>query len=99
MEMGCFSWVLHGRLSRDSAVGLDDREVGEFESRLGQEFSLLHVVQTGSGVHPTSYTMGTGGYFPGVNRPGREPDHSPPTSAVVKKMWICTFIPPYVFKP
>jgi hypothetical protein len=24
-------------------------------------FSLLHIVQTGSGVHPTSYTMGTGG--------------------------------------
>jgi hypothetical protein len=31
----------------------------------GQEFSLLHVVQTGSGVHPTSYPIGTGGFFPG----------------------------------
>jgi hypothetical protein len=30
----------------------------------------------------TSYTMGTGGSFPGVKRPGREADHSPPTSAV-----------------
>jgi hypothetical protein len=30
-----------------------------------QEFSLLHVVQTGSGVHPTSYTMGTRGSFLG----------------------------------
>jgi hypothetical protein len=37
----------------------------EFESRKGQEFSLLHFVQTGSGVHPTSYPMGTGGSFPG----------------------------------
>jgi hypothetical protein len=27
-------------------------------------FSLLHVVQTGSGVHPTSYPMGTTGSFP-----------------------------------
>jgi hypothetical protein len=26
--------------------------------------SLLHVVQTGSGVHPTSYPMGTAGSFP-----------------------------------
>jgi hypothetical protein len=34
-----------------------------FESREGQEFSL-HVVQTGSGVHPTSYPMGTGDSFP-----------------------------------
>jgi hypothetical protein len=25
------------------------------------EFYLLHVVQTGSGVHSTSYPMGTGG--------------------------------------
>jgi hypothetical protein len=31
--------------------------------------------------------MGTGGSFPGVKRPGREADHSPPTSTEVKKMW------------
>jgi hypothetical protein len=57
----------------------------------------LHVVQTGSGVHPTSYTMGTGSSFPRVKRPGREADHSPPTSAGVKKMWIYTSTPPYAF--
>jgi hypothetical protein len=28
---------------------------------------------------------------------GREADHSPPTSAEVKKMWIYTPTPPYVF--
>jgi hypothetical protein len=49
------------------------------------EFSLLQIVQTGSGVHPNSYPMGTGGSIPGVRRPGREVDHSPPTSAEVKK--------------
>jgi hypothetical protein len=37
----------------------------EFESRWGQEFSLLHVFQTGSGIHPTSYPMGKGDSFPG----------------------------------
>jgi hypothetical protein len=41
-------------------------EGSEFESRWGQEFSLLHVVQTGSGVHPTSYPMGTGGKAAGA---------------------------------
>jgi hypothetical protein len=61
------------------------------------QFSLLHIVQTGSGVHPTSYKMGTGGSFPGVKRQGREADHSPPTSAEVKKMWIYTSTPLYVF--
>jgi hypothetical protein len=35
----------------------------EFESRWGQGFSLLHVVQTGSGVHAISYPMGTEGFF------------------------------------
>jgi hypothetical protein len=52
--------------SRDSSVGiatgygLDDQEEREFESQYGQKFSLLPIVQTGSGVHPTSYKMGTG---------------------------------------
>jgi hypothetical protein len=40
------------------------------ETQWGQEFSLLHVVQTGSGVHPTSYSIGTGGSFPGVKAAG-----------------------------
>jgi hypothetical protein len=39
---------------------------------------------------PTSYKIGTGGSFPGVKRQGREADHSPPTKAEVKKMWIYT---------
>jgi hypothetical protein len=29
-----------------------------------RNFSLHHRVQTDSGVHPASYTMGTGGSFP-----------------------------------
>jgi hypothetical protein len=33
----------------------------------------------------------------GVKWPGREADHSSPTSAEVKKTWIYTSIPPYVF--
>jgi hypothetical protein len=61
------------------------------------QFSLLHIVHTGSGVHPTSYKMSTGGSFPGVKRQGREADHSLPTSGEVKKMWIYTSTPPYVF--
>jgi hypothetical protein len=33
----------------------------EFESQWGQELSLPHIIQTGSGAHPTSYPVGTGG--------------------------------------
>jgi hypothetical protein len=69
-------------------------EGSEFESRRGQEFSL-HVVQTGSGVHPASHPMGTGGSFPGGKAAGSEADHSPPTSAEVRKIWIYTCTPLY----
>jgi hypothetical protein len=41
--------------------------------------------------------MGIGFFFPGVKRQGREADHSPLTSAEVKKMWIYTSTPQYVF--
>jgi hypothetical protein len=75
--------------SPDSSVviatgyGLDD---GGFGVRvpLGSRIPLLHVVQTGSEAHLASYPMGTRGSPPGVKQPGREADHSPPTSAEVK---------------
>jgi hypothetical protein len=51
-------------------------------------------VQTGSGPNPVSLPTGTGGYFPGGKRPGREADHS---SAKVKKTWIYASTPPYAF--
>jgi hypothetical protein len=38
-----------------------------------------------------------GALSPGIKRPEREADHSPPTSAEVKKMWICTPTSPYTF--
>jgi hypothetical protein len=41
---------------------------------------------------PTEWVPGT--LSPGVKWPGREADHSPPTSAKVKKIWICTSTPP-----
>jgi hypothetical protein len=45
----------------------------EFESWQGQEFSLLHIVHTGSGTHLASYPMGAegeGNCLPGVKRAG-----------------------------
>jgi hypothetical protein len=51
-----------------------------------EDFSSNLCVQAGSGAHPASYTMGTGGSFTrGKARPGRDADHSPPSSAEVKK--------------
>jgi hypothetical protein len=62
--------------SRDSSVGialgygLDVRCTGvRFPAGAGN-FSLHHRVQNGSGGHPTSYPMGTGGSFPGSKAAG-----------------------------
>jgi hypothetical protein len=38
-----------------------------------------------------------GNLSPELKLPGHEADHSPPTSAQVKKTWTYTSIPPYVF--
>jgi hypothetical protein len=47
---------------------LDDRAI-EVQSPTGAEdFSSSPSVQTGSGAHPASYPMGTGGLSPGVKR-------------------------------
>jgi hypothetical protein len=77
-------------MSSGSAVGI---ATGYCLDNLGgQECSVLHVVQTCSGVHPASYPVGTW-----LERRRREADHSPTTGAEVKKTWIDTVTPPYVF--
>jgi hypothetical protein len=38
-----------------------------------------------------------GPFYPGIKKPGREADHSPPTSAEVNKMWIYTSTTPHAF--
>jgi hypothetical protein len=65
--------------------GLDDRAIGVRSPAGAEDFSSSLRVQTGSGVHPASYTMGTGGHFPGGKaRQGREAEHSPSSSAEVE---------------
>jgi hypothetical protein len=67
-----------------SDYGLDDRAIGVRSPAGAKGFSSSLCVQTGSGHHPASCTMGTGGPFPGGKAlPGRDADHSPPSSAEV----------------
>jgi hypothetical protein len=67
-----------------SDYGQDDREIGVRSPAGAEDFSSSLCVQTGSGAHPASSTMGTGGPFPGAKaRPGRDADHSPPSSVEV----------------
>jgi hypothetical protein len=63
---------------------LDDRAIGVRSPAGAEDFSSSLCVQTGSGAHPASCTMGTGGPFLGGKaRPGRDADHSPPSNAEV----------------
>jgi hypothetical protein len=73
-------------------------EDSKFKSRKDKEFFLLQNIQNASGAHQLSYSMRIENFFPPmVKRPKRESDHSPPTSAKVKKAWFYTFISPYYF--
>jgi hypothetical protein len=56
-----------------SDYGLDDRAIGVRSPAGAKDFSCSFCVQTGSGAHPASCIMGTGGKA----RPGRDADHSP----------------------
>jgi hypothetical protein len=69
-----------------SDYGLDDRAIGVRSPAGAMDFFSNLCVQTGSGAHPnSSCSMGTGGPFPGGKaRPGRDADHSPPSSAEVE---------------
>jgi hypothetical protein len=68
-----------------SAYGLDDRAIEVRFLAEAMDFSSSLCFQTGSEAHPASCTMGTGGPFPGAKaRPGRDADHSPPSSAEVE---------------
>jgi hypothetical protein len=84
-------------VSRDSTVniatnyGLDDRGVGDRVPVGSQRPDRLWVP-------PSLLSNGYGAALSwGVKRPGREADHSPPTSAEFKKTWIYIYTPPYVF--
>jgi hypothetical protein len=48
-----------------TSYGLDDRGV-RVQVQVESKFSLLHVIQIGSEVHPTSYSLGSGGKAAGA---------------------------------
>jgi hypothetical protein len=85
------------KTNRDSAVGIafsygvDGRGV---RVRVPGG-SKIFLVLIDSEAHPASYRMNA--HSLGVKWLGRDTDHSPPTSAEVKKTWIYTSTPPYVF--
>jgi hypothetical protein len=83
-------YATYFKRSRDSSgsivsdYGMDDRAIGFRFPAGAKNVSSILCVQNSSGAHPASCPMGTGGPFPGGKaRPGRDADHSPPSSAEV----------------
>jgi hypothetical protein len=86
--MGLFEFIWVWTAGR---TGADPRQRRE-------DFSSNLCVQTGSGAYPASCTMGTGGPFPGgKSRPGRDADHSPPSSTEVENEHELYLPPPQSF--
>jgi hypothetical protein len=83
-----------GNCSEHSSIGiavgyrLDDRSSIPAGAK---DFPLLHIVTTGSEVHPDSCEKGAGALSPGVKRPRRETNHSPPSVSEVNN---CGSMPP-----
>jgi hypothetical protein len=75
-----YHWTV-SRVSSSSIVsvyGLDDRAIGVRSAAEAEDISSNLCVQTGSGAHPASCTMGTGCPFPGgKSAAGRDAVHSP----------------------
>jgi hypothetical protein len=64
-----------------SGYGLDNWAMQVRFPAEAHDFPSNLRVQTGTGVHPASCPVGTGGPFPGAKvRPRRDADHSPPSS-------------------
>jgi hypothetical protein len=67
-----------------SGYGLEDRAIEVRSPAETKYFSSSLCIQVDCGVHPASCTMGTGVIFLGAKvRPGRDTDHSPPSSAEI----------------
>jgi hypothetical protein len=82
--MACFKYdeISLKEVSRGSSVsivsgcGLEDRKIGVRSSAEAKDFSSRLCVQTDSGAHPASCTMGIGDLFTGAKaRPGRDADY------------------------
>jgi hypothetical protein len=99
VELGrCIIFLLrHSAVGIETGYRLNDRQVG-VRVPVGSTIFTSPCRPDRLWGPPTSCTKGTGGSFPTLKRPRREPDHSAPRSAEVKKMWIYTSTPRCVFK-
>jgi hypothetical protein len=83
---------LDGTVGTATGYELDDQEVGVPSPGGGKNFNFSMSSRPALG-----YTQPTIQFVPGVKRQWDDFDHSLPPSAEVKKTWVYTSTPPYVF--
>jgi hypothetical protein len=87
--------------SRDSSASIVTRlRIGRpgFDSRQrGAFFLFANASRPALGFTRSPIKIVLGALSPGVKRPGREADHSPPSTAGVKNAWRYIPTPPHVF--
>jgi hypothetical protein len=83
-------------MSRDKVVGIaTGYGLGDQELRVRVLIEVKNFLFSTSFRPPVQWVSEA--LSPGAERPGREPNHSPPASAEVKKMWIYKSTSPYSF--
>jgi hypothetical protein len=83
------------RRSQDSAVGISTGRPRSCSSSPGRVKNFLFSTPSRPALGPTQSPIQwvSWALSPGVKQPGREADHSPPTSTEIKKMWLYTSTP------
>ena len=80
---GIYLWLTGRNRGLGNVVGIaTELRAGRSGNRILVGTRFYAPVQTGPGAHPASCTMGTVSFPGGKERPGRDADPSPPSSAV-----------------
>ena len=81
MERNCKDYIQSSGPGSSIGIGTDYELEGPGSNSGGRPD--FPPVQTSPGAHPASCKMGTGSFPGSKERPGRDADHSPPSSAAV----------------
>jgi hypothetical protein len=93
LKVAIFSQKLVGKVHPFKGRSLASKKCG---IQQGSGIIDKCIVAVGDIQPPVQWVWG-GGSFLGMKQVGHEADHLLPTSAKVKKAWICTFTSQYVF--
>jgi hypothetical protein len=89
-------WIINA-IGIVTGYGIDNQGARRSSSGRVKNFHFSISSRSALGSTQCPIQRAQGAVFLEVQKPGRETDHPAPTSAEVKKTWICTSAPPYAF--